>query len=355
MSAAEELTPGQRADLRGSLAVLVSGALVIFLVTLVFTVAGVDGTVTAQVATLLGVLPEAAYLGYRLRSRGRSTSLPAVSRGRITHPGLMVAGLLGVLLFVIESVVGGLVGATTGSAVAVSGGDSRLTLAAMSTGARLITIPALLIAGVLLAKRASYHLTAPRFGWLAAGVGVWWLLRLLVLVLSAGLVGFSDALGSLIVGELVLGVLLLGAAALGMVWGNRTEGVYRATTFFRRLDREQQEAWLARLGDQLASASPPRGAGSGVPAPGTATSPPWPAPPTGAPTSPGPAWPAPPPPGGSPAPTWPAPRTGASAPSGPSVTPVPPAPPWPTGQVPPGGAYYNPVPPGAPPDHRSPS
>lgn len=242
----QELSSRERSEAIGALISLIGGVLLAAIVALLCSAAHVAGEVSAQLTTIAGVLPEAGFILHRLRRRKLRRSVPAISRGEVYHPGPMVAVLFGVALFLVETVSGGVVGWVAGEALTRSGGDPALLNAAMMPGQILITTPLILIAALLLARRAAHHLRAPRMPWIAAGLGIWFGLRVLTIMLLGGVVGLGPVLPLLLDKVILLAVMLLLGWA-GCAWARRTQAVHTARTLFSKLAPEQREEALAEF------------------------------------------------------------------------------------------------------------
>ena len=66
----------------------------------------------------------------------------------------------------------------------------------------------------------------------------------------------ADGRGLFLLGGLLVIPLLTGFALLGAWWAKWTQAVFNATSFFRRLPEEDQEAALALLGETVDARGP---------------------------------------------------------------------------------------------------
>ena len=101
-------------------------------------------------------------------------------------------------------------------------------------------------------------------------MGLYGALRVLHVTIWGPLPGFSMAVS--VAAAVLTTAVLAGVALLGTWWARRTQAVFNATAFFRRLPEEDQEAALALLGETVAARS-------------TAGQPPVATPPASAPSS----------------------------------------------------------------------
>ena len=191
------------------------------------------------------------------RARGRRQDLQALSRGRQVRPKLIVASLLGFALLLVDSAIGYAMAKATQLAVRLSDGDPAKWVTAYAPLGGLVVFPIVIGSAVLLGLAAGHRLGEHRKRWICFGIGVYAVVRIFHLSVSGGLPGYS--MFYLVLGAVVTLPALLGAALLGAWWAKKTQAVFNATSFFRRLPDEDQEAALALLGETVDSrgARPP--------------------------------------------------------------------------------------------------
>ena len=85
-------------------------------------------------------------------------------------------------------------------------------------------------------------------------MGVYLLVRTLHVTVLGPVPGFSTPL--LIAGTVLTTAVLTGMGLLGAWWAKKTQAVFNATSFFRRLPDEDQEAALALLGETVDARGP---------------------------------------------------------------------------------------------------
>ncbi|MVA74741.1 hypothetical protein GC722_01635 [Auraticoccus sp. F435] len=241
-----------------------------------------SGPAVDQLPALVAAVP-AVVTVVRNRRRSRSRpDLPAVSRGQLARPGPWLAGVFGVAVLVVDSLLGAALGTVAGVAISSSGGDPAALGAAMSGSWAVVTMPVLAVLTFLLAARAAHYLPRRAAGWLLLGLAFSGLLRGCVIAV-ASVTGMMDvfAMSALQwLGGIVIMLVLLVVPVLAGVWvSRRTHDVFSASAFFRRLPPERRQEVLAALGDWVAGRAP-----QGWP---------FPAPPPGQPGPVTPSWPSP--------------------------------------------------------------
>lgn len=183
------------------------------------------------------------------RARGRRQDLQALSRGHQVRPKLLVASLFGFALLLTDSAIGYAMAKATQLAVRLADGDPAKWVTAYAALGGVVVFPLVIGAAVLLGLAAGHRLGEQRKRWICFGMGVYTVVRILHLSLSGGIPGYSQLY--LVLGAIVTVPVLLGAALLGAWWAKKTQAVFNATSFFRRLHDEDQEAALALLGETV--------------------------------------------------------------------------------------------------------
>jgi hypothetical protein len=188
------------------------------------------------------------------RARGRRQDLLALSRGRQVASKIVVASLFGFGVLFVDSVVGYAVVNATQEALRVAGGDPSQWVRASAWMTTVVTVPLVLLATLSLSVIAGHRLGEQRKRWILFGMGLFGVLRTLHVSVWGPLPGTS--LGQTIAAAVLTTVVLAGVALVGTWWARRTQAVFNATAFFRRLPDEDQEAALALLGETVSARGP---------------------------------------------------------------------------------------------------
>jgi hypothetical protein len=232
----------------------------------IFGLVGFGGELASQTA---GATAGAAPLildGIRQRrSRGRRQDLRALSRGRQVRPKILVASLFGFAVLFVDSAIGYSIVKATQFAVRVADGDPLKWVSASTALQIVVVLPLVLAATLLLGLAAGHRLGEHRKRWILFGMAIYTVVRMVHLSLFP-LPGYSTPV--VIASGIVTVGMLTGVALLGAWWARKTQPVFNATAFFRRLPDEDQQAALALLGETV-EARDARGPGvSAQPVPG---------------------------------------------------------------------------------------
>ena len=310
-----------------SIAVLVVGPVLALLAGIGCDLAGLQSQAAAQLPALVAAIPAVIAVIRLRRRRDPARELPALGQGTFARPGMLIAGIFGFGVLLMDTLVGAVLGFATSMSLQQVGGNAASFEAAFGTNSLILGVPLELVLTGVLAARAAHYIGQAKLRWLLVGLALFAVVRMIILLVAAGgRYGLNVPVIQLLGGVLLLLPLFAVAAWAGVVWSRRTHAAFSAAAFLRRLPPAEQPAALARL--------------AGI-APEASWAPSWPAPTgpaagmvPGAPPQHGPAgggWAGQPPAAGPqhPAP-WPAPQ---------SPGPAPPGPPhnqWsPTGQWPP--------------------
>jgi hypothetical protein len=252
MSTAHEQPPTEPAGpaYASSILALALGVVLAVGVSGVFGLLGWGGELASQTA---GAASGAAPLildGIRQRrARGRRQDLLALSRGRQVASKIVVASLFGFGVLFVDSAVGYAVVNATQEAIRVAGGDPSQWVRASALITTVAVLPLVLAATLSLSVVAGHRLGEQRKRWILFGVGLFGVLRVLHVSLWGPLPGAS--MGVSVASAVLTAVVLAGVALIGTWWAQRTQAVFNATAFFRRLPEEDQEAALALLGETV--------------------------------------------------------------------------------------------------------
>ena len=179
----------------------------------------------------------------------------ALSRGRQVRPKILVASLFGFAVLLIDSAIGyGIVKATQ-LAIRLADGDPEKWVTANAALGVIVVLPLVLAATALLGLAAGHRLGEHRKRWILFGMGVYSVVRIAQLLLVEPPPGYSR--GLFVAGGILVIPLLTAFGLLGAWWAKKTQPVFNATSFFRRLPEEDQEAALALLGETVDSRSRP--------------------------------------------------------------------------------------------------
>jgi hypothetical protein len=269
-------TAQDRLSYLSSVVALVLGLGLAVTVSALFGLVGWGGEFASQTA---GAASGAAPLimdGIRQRrARGRRQDLLTLSRGRQVASKILVASLFGFGVLFVDSVVGYAVVNAAQEGVRVAGGDPTQWVRASAALTTVVTLPLVLVATLSLSVMAGHRLGEQRKRWILFGMALYGALRVLHVSIWGPLPGYSMAVS--IAAAVFTAAVLTGVALTGAWWARRTQAVFNATAFFRRLPEEDQEAALALLGETVAArrspATPPAAA------PSNAAGPPVPPPP----------------------------------------------------------------------------
>ncbi len=235
-----------------SVVALVLGLGLAVAVSAVFGVIGWGGEFASQAAgAASGAAPLIMDGIQQRRARGRRQDLLALSRGRQVASKILVASLFGFGVVFVDSVIGYAVVNATQEAVRVAGGDPTQWVRASALMTTVVTLPLVLVATLSLSVVAGHRLGERRRRWILFGMGLYGMLRVLHVSIWGPLPGFSMAVS--IAAAVLTTAVLAGVALIGTWWARRTQPVFNATAFFRRLPEEDQEAALALLGETVAA------------------------------------------------------------------------------------------------------
>jgi hypothetical protein len=235
-----------------SIVALALGVLLAVGISALFGVFGWGGEFASQTA---GAASGAAPLildGLRQRrTRGRGHDLLALSRGRQVASKILVASLFGFGVLFVDSMVGYAVVNATQEAIRAAGGDPSQWVRSTAVMTAVVTVPLVLGATLVLSVMAGHRLGERRRRWILFGMGLYGVLRVLHISVWGPLPGFSMAIS--VAAAVLTAGFLTGVALIGAWWARRTQPVFNATAFFRRLPAEDQEAALALLGESVAT------------------------------------------------------------------------------------------------------
>jgi hypothetical protein len=241
-----------------SIIALVLGIGLAVAVSSVFQIVGWGGELASQTA---GAASGAAPLlvdGVRQRRRrwsGTRQELVALTRGGGSYrPRLLVAGIFGFAVLFVDTLFGLVMFNLTQAVIRIAHGDpARFSLAYALIGG-VLTVPAVLVATALLATAAGHRLGEHRRRWVLLGLGIYTLVRIAMVLASGPVTTLPGITPAAIVGGLLITVpVITGAAFVGTWRARRTQAVFNAATFFRRLPAEDQLATLALLGETVAA------------------------------------------------------------------------------------------------------
>ena len=240
----------KRTNYLSSVVALVLGIGLAVTVSAVFGVVGFGGELASQTA---GAASGAAPLildGIRQRrDRVRRTDLVELSRGRQVRPKILVASLFGFAVLLVDSGIGYAIVKASQWAIRLADGDPAKWVTAAAPLTVVVVTPLVVAATLLLGLAAGHRLGEQRKRWIAFGMAIYLVVRVLMLSLETSLPVYSRAVW--ISGALLTTALLTGVALLGAWWAKKTQAVFNATSFFRRLPDEDQEAALALLGETV--------------------------------------------------------------------------------------------------------
>ncbi len=223
-------------------------AIIAFVLTIMVTAIGsllkLPEGVVAGLAGVGGVVPPVITLIRFQRAMPRKADLAALSRGRIERPHLPVVIIIGIVLFAVESAVGGLFGFTVDIARAWMGGTDQQVLAAAGEANLWFGVPVILVIVYLILGRASHYLGSRPFGWLALAVGVYLLFRIIVTVLFLTLTAYGTFydVATTLMGNVVMALLFLVVALVASLVQRRRHSEFVVSRLFRKLAPQDKHA-----------------------------------------------------------------------------------------------------------------
>ena len=186
--------------------------------------AGTPTEVTGTLVATAGGLPAA--IEYSLRGRGRNVAddISRIRQGELRRPISLVVAMLATALLLIDSIIGGIVGAVIGG-FAISEGAAQMLW--------LIASLVVLVCGFLVSSYASHYLGKRPYLWTGVAVVVCCVVRLLIVLLV------FDGLDWMVVGEIVVGFLALIVVCEAGVWFGRR---HHAKFLAKKLARIEHKA-----------------------------------------------------------------------------------------------------------------
>ncbi len=187
----------------------------------------------------------------RQRGRGRIRGPVAQwTRWRQSPPAMLTASLFGFAVLLFDSVFGLVMIRMTKYVIKVSGGDAAKFSQAYLLVGGAVVVPVVLIVTGALAIFASHRLQPHPRRWLCFGIGVYTVVRILMILISPP--GPEDALTvPIFMAGAILTAGLLVAASMVAEWlGRRSQPTYSVTAYFRRLSPEDRYAALDLLAEQ---------------------------------------------------------------------------------------------------------
>lgn len=209
------------------------------------------GTNTAQALSAVAASgPSAGALFLQHRKMGRREELNALARDEVGRSPLLIVGVLGPALLLVDSLVGFLLGAIVGLVVEISRGSQNELGPAYASVSLLVGFPLMLWFTYRLSQYASHFVRVRTTLWLACAVGVYALLRGLAIFSSGGSLrelGIEISGRNLLVSLAVVVPLMIIAAWAGKRRASAKHGEFLVTRLFRKLPRDDQQATLELL------------------------------------------------------------------------------------------------------------
>lgn len=207
----------------------------------------------ALLSAAAGVPPAAALWAHKRRLPVLQRLTEAATGAPLKNP-LLVAMAFGALLALVESLVGGLLGAVVGYTAGLAGRTDIMGPAMV--GVSPIVLLLLLIASVTLSAKISHYLPRKPTRWLLVVVATYLALRVATLMVSSGslraagldLVPSLIALDLLVIAFLVFVSLLAGAAI-----ARRRHPTFMVTWYFRQLMPEDRATAIEIIRDTAVS------------------------------------------------------------------------------------------------------
>jgi hypothetical protein len=238
-----------------SIVALAVGIVLAVAVSALFGVLGWGGELASQTA---GAASGAAPLlidGVRQRAAQQSRpSLRALTRGLLFRPRLFVASAFGFAVLLLDSLSSLLVLELIEWTIRLAHGDPARLFSVFGVLGSTITLATVLIGTYLLAVAAGHRLAEPRGRWILLGLGIYVIVRIAMLLVSAP--GVNLGPGLLILGVVISMPLIAGTALLGVRRARKTQAAYFARLYFRRLAPADQEAALALLDETVTAGRP---------------------------------------------------------------------------------------------------
>ena len=238
-----------------SIVALAVGVVLAVVVSAVFGLLGWGGELASQTA---GAASGAAPLiidGIRQRRSRRSRpTVRALILERLHRPKLFIASVFGFAVLLLDSLSALLVLRLIDSTIRLADGDPTRALSVYAVLGSLITLPTLLIGTYLMAVAAGHRLPEPMRRWILLGLGIYFALRVAMVLASSPTPQLDVTPGLVIWGD-HQSAADCGVALLGARRALRTQAAFYAKTYFRRLAPADQEAALALLDEAVSSPS----------------------------------------------------------------------------------------------------
>jgi len=238
-----------------SIVALAVGIVLAVGVSALFGLLGWGGELASQTA---GAASGAAPLlidGLRQRAAQRSRpSLRALTRGLLFRPKLFVASAFGFAVLLLDNLASMLALGLISWTIQLAHGDPARLFSAFGVLGSTITLPTVLLGTYLLAVAAGHRLAEPKRRWILLGLGIYVVVRIAMVLVSAPEVNIAPDL--VILGVIISLPLIVGTALLGIRRARKTQAAYFAKLYFRRLAPADQEAALALLDETVTAAKP---------------------------------------------------------------------------------------------------
>lgn len=196
--------------------------------------------------------PNGIALYRRRRRTGIGEEFTAMTHGDLARPPLLVVGVLASALLIVDSILGGVIGAIVNTTIGMTNGDADEFMTAYSVVSLFVALPLTLLATYLLAKHAAHFLSNRIVLWLAAAIALYVAMRLAVITISSSALsaaGFEISFAVLVAGFAVVAPAMFLACWLGKHRAAATHPQFVAMRLFRRLEADDRQAALELLGE----------------------------------------------------------------------------------------------------------
>jgi hypothetical protein len=218
------------------------------------------GTMVSSAAGLPGA---GALVLHRLRTTPRQRA-EAIASDNMAINSFILLGVLGSLLALADSVLGGAIGMIVGTTVAAAADmgvtqEQQVQLAQLGFGASFfVALPTLAIIAVFAGRRAAHYVEGNKLALLAAAAAFYVVIRLAIVFAAGGMLASAGVLSdflSLAPVYLVIGFGLTLFLWLGAAWSRRTHEAFVGERLLAQLSPDDRRAALDLLREETARPS----------------------------------------------------------------------------------------------------
>ena len=250
----------QAFDPAASLSIGISSLVLIAVAGVLCQVAKITGPLGEVLFGLASAIPATtALLVRRIRSSPMSRAASIAQNNLSTNP-IIVVLLLGSFLVLLDSAIGGLVGAIAGATAATAkqfGATDAMMQKMQGEGfgiGSIIAAPILIAGAILAGRRARHYIAARLLLCLLAAGALYYIIRMIIIFLAKGSLGSLGIGASIQAFALLYAILALGFVLflwLGSLWGRRSNDSFVGGRLLAQLPRDQRQAALDLLRESV--------------------------------------------------------------------------------------------------------